>query len=178
MHLQDHIDQYAKELVGNWKKFGSFGWHDKPEDCELWCIIYTHNRDSEVLDRANHKSMLEAFDEFDEETIREERHGHWACGWTEGFAIKVYTDQSKAETTKAFKEYVNLALSLADYPILDEELYSRLECEENLENGLDCDGHPIDEDEDYDLGEEVEAECSEVEPSFTEEQINNLLSED
>ena len=53
----------------------------------------------------------------------------------DGFSIRVY--DSKGEITPAFRAYHELAERLADYPILDEEDYSRREYEETLRNIVD-----------------------------------------
>ena len=45
----------AKDAAGNWQDFKCFVWYrdrdlKKPED---WAVIYTHNRDSGLLDQSN-----------------------------------------------------------------------------------------------------------------------------
>ena len=71
----------------------------------------------------------------EEETadVRAEHHGHWACGWIDGYAIRVYRN---GQITEAFRAYHELAARLADYPVLNEEDFSRREYEATLENLL------------------------------------------
>lgn len=149
-----NLDELAKEAAGNWRKFGSFAWHDKPEDPQDWCIVYTHNRDSRLLEESNADMIakeLEPFMEGDDPDVIAEHHGHWACGWVDGYAIRVYrythipgdgfadggcayTMEECREITPAFKRWCELQEALSDYPVLDEEDYSRREYDATLEN--------------------------------------------
>jgi hypothetical protein len=130
------LETAAKEARGNWQKFDSFGWHDRPADAEEWAIVYTHNRDSDLLDQSNADAIEKAlapYMEGEEESadVRPEHHGHWACGWVDGYSIRVYRN---GEITPAFRAYHDLAQRLADYPVLDEEDHSRREYDATLEN--------------------------------------------
>lgn len=126
----------AKEAAGNWQRFGSFAWFrqrelKKPED---WAIIYTHNRDSGLLDQSNaaviHKAML-PFSEGDDPNVVFESHSHWAVGHVDGFSIHVF---KRGQITKAFRTYHELAERMADYLILDESDYSERELNATYEN--------------------------------------------
>jgi len=137
------LETAAREARGNWQGFDCFGWHDQPEDSEEWAIVYTHNRDSDLLDQSNADAIDEALAPFadgDSADVRAEHHGHWACGWIDGYAIRVYRN---GQITEAFRTYHELAARLADYPVLDEEDFSRREYEATLENlvseGFDSD---------------------------------------
>ena len=126
------FESMAKEAAGNWQKFESFGWHDAPEDGENWTVVYTHNRDSDLLAESNASAIEATMKEFDEETVIPQRHGHWACGWVEGYAIKVRgTDGT---ITPAFKAWCELEAALESYPVLDDENYSKREYEASIEN--------------------------------------------
>jgi len=130
------VETAAREARGNWQKFDCFGWHDQPEDSEEWAIVYTHNRDSDLLDQSNADAIDEALAPFadgDSADVRAEHHGHWACGWIDGYSIRVYRN---GQITEAFRAYHELAARLADYPVLDEEDFSRREYEATLENLL------------------------------------------
>lgn len=132
----DHAEDLAAKLIGNHRKFEAFGWGARPEDDENWTIVYTHNRDSDALDRSNAHVIAKALADFPETDVRAERHGHWAVGWVEGFAIRVRND--KGELTPAFLAYAELATALKDYPILDESHFSELETEEALATWENC----------------------------------------
>lgn len=141
MHLSDYISEKAPEAAGNWRKFDSFGWHAEPEEHpEDWCIVYTSNRDSDLLDQSNAAAIekeMARFQEGDDPDVVSESHSHWAVGHVDGYAIRVYRrgpDGERGETTEAFAAWCELALALEDYPVLDDEDHSRREYEATLEN--------------------------------------------
>ena len=126
----------AKAAAGNWQDFQCFVWFrdselKRPED---WSIIYTHNRDSGLLDQSNASVIEEAMKPFAEgqhPDVLFESHHHWAVGHVDGFSIRVF---KRGRITKAFKTYHELAQQMAEYPILDDEDYSTREYEATLEN--------------------------------------------
>jgi hypothetical protein len=124
----------AREAAGNWKSFDSFDWFAEPEDePESWAIVYTHNRDSGIADRCNAEVIAEALAGFDED-VKPESHGHFLCGWIDGFAIRVYRN---GEITEAFKRYHELTARLDDCACLDEMRLSEMEAEESAEGWND-----------------------------------------
>src|SRR5262249_51831509 len=120
---------------------------------------YCENRDSGLLAKSNAAEIakeLEHFTEGDNPDAVAERHSHWACGWIEGYAIRVYrqthipadgfadggaayTDEECLEITEAFRTWCYLQQRLADYPVLDESDYSKREYEVTLAN-IECEG--------------------------------------
>ena len=130
------IEDAAKEVAGNWRRFTCFVWDrdrelDNPDE---WAIIYTHNRDSGLLDLSNAEAICEAltpFSEADDPDVVYESHSHWAVGHVDGFSVRVFRD---GEITDAFKTYHNLAERMAEYPILDEGDYGEREYEAKVEN--------------------------------------------
>jgi len=125
----------AKAAAGNWREFQCFAWHRQPNDADNWAIVYTQNRDSELLDRSNAAAIEEAMQPYLGGDVVAEHHSHWACGWIDGYSIRVYR---RGRITRAFKAYHELAVRLADYPVLDEEDYSRREYEATIENLADA----------------------------------------
>jgi len=154
MRLGEVSLQEAAELArGNWRKFSSFGWHSHPDDCNEFAIIYTHNRDSGLLAQSNAVEIEKAlvpFMEGDNPDVIPECHGHWACGWIDGFAIRV---SRNGEITRAFCAYHELAERLADYPVLNEEDYSQREYDATLEN-IRSEGHYANREDNYVLPED------------------------
>jgi hypothetical protein len=120
----------AKAAAGNWREFDCFCWHRRPDDADQWAIIYTHNRDSGLLDQSNAHAIAEVLRPFPRNAVPENHH-HWACGWVEGFSIRVFR---RGRITRAFRTYHALAQRLADYPILDEQDYSSREYEATHKN--------------------------------------------
>ena len=130
------LDDAAHAAAGNYEKFSCFAWFrrselKKPED---WAVIYTHNRDSGLLDQSNASVIAKAmmsFTEGDDPNVVFESHHHWACGHIDGFSVRVF---KRGRITKAFRVYHELAERMADYPILDESDYSERESNATYEN--------------------------------------------
>jgi hypothetical protein len=133
------LEDAATEAAGNWKRFECFVWFRDSEitDPDNWSIIYTHNRDSGLLDQSNADASAEAMEPFtdgDDPDVVMESHSHWAVGHVDGFSIRVYRD---GEITEAFRKYHDLMEQVDGYPILDEENYSERELDATLENITD-----------------------------------------
>ena len=133
------LDEAALEVTGNWKRFNCFVWfRDREiEDPDNWSVIYTHNRDSGLLDQSNAAVITKAmtpFSETDDPDVVFESHNHWAVGHVDGFSVRVFKN---GKITEAFKAYHKLAERIAIYPILDETDYSESEVEATFENIAD-----------------------------------------
>jgi len=123
----------GEQAAGNWQKFDSFAWFEPVENPADVAIVYVSNRDSDILDRANAQAIAAELAAYIESgDVVEQRHSHRACGYVDGFAIRVYNDDGSI--TDAFRCWADLQSKLADYPILDESLYSELECEAQNES--------------------------------------------
>jgi len=110
----------------NWRKFDSFCWHDRPENADEFALVYTHNRDSGLIDQSNAHVIGEALAPFiDSGDVIPEHHGHFACGWVDGFAIRCGSDAERV--------YLELRDAMDDYPILDESHLGELEQEAQSE---------------------------------------------
>lgn len=130
------IEEAAQQAAGNWQEFTCFVWfrRDEINDPENWAILYTHHRDSGLLDQSNAsviQKALEPFTDADDPDVVFESHNHWAVGHIDGFSIRVVRD---GEVTDAFRKYHDLAEAMAQYPILDESDYSERELEATFEN--------------------------------------------
>lgn len=163
--LEDYAEALAIVAMGNWRRFDSFSWGDRPEDCERWAIIYTHHRDSGLLDLSNasvYERVLEA-EEY-EADVRSETHRHWARGWVAGFAIRVRDEQ--LQLTPAWLAYAELKMQQDVYAVLDENDFSDREYQAAIDviqselNGL---GH------DRERAGEVYGWLAENEPSELED---------
>jgi hypothetical protein len=58
------LEDAAKQAAGNWKSWTCFVWCRESEiaDTDNWAIIYTHNRDSGLLDQSNADAIAEALE--------------------------------------------------------------------------------------------------------------------
>jgi hypothetical protein len=152
------LEDAAKKAAGNWQRFKSFIWFRDQElvDAKHWAVIYTHNRDSGLLDQSNAfviRKSLEPFTDGDDPDVVMESHNHWAVGHVDGFSIRVFN--SDGTITSAFAAYHELAEQMDEYPILDEADYSNREHEATLENITDAGRQLKDE---FDLPEDWECE--------------------
>ncbi len=122
MELSEHVAELAAKAAGNWLKFESFAWDgSQRSDFNNWHIANTTNRDADIVTQSNHAALekaLAGFTSGDDPDVINHRASHWACGWVEGFEIRVY--RANGEVTEAFKAYAEFAAGLEDYAIADE----------------------------------------------------------
>lgn len=131
-------EEAAKQCANNHQKFESFCWHSAPEDCFNWMIAHTHSRDSDLLTESNADAIneeMKPFYEADDPDVRPHNAGHWAVGWVAGWEIRVYRESNGGlVVTDAFRKWCELQEQLENYPVLDEEDFSRREFEATLAN--------------------------------------------
>lgn len=121
MELKESIES----LKGNWMKFESFAWFHQPDDAPNWCIVYTSNRDSGIVAKSNaayfHKRLNPLVD--DTEDVLEFGANHWACGYVDGWAVRVV--DAAGNPTPAFKVLHELLNERDARDILDEDDYNQ-----------------------------------------------------
>lgn len=91
--------------------------------------LVTRNRDSDALVESNFRSALKALGG-ESESVVIHRFGHWACGWWESLSV--------SKSSPQFAAVEAMAERLEDYPVLDEEDFSQLECEQANQVWKDC----------------------------------------
>ena len=163
------LQEAANEAAGNWQRFHCFVWfrQSELEDPDNWAIIYTHHRDSGLLDQSNAAVIEKALEPFTDGDVVFESHDHFAVGHIDGFSIRVR--DTRKEITEAFRTYHSLAERMAIYPILDENDYSERELEATIENISDAAWRLKDDSELPDSWEwEVYSWLSENDPSEIE----------
>jgi hypothetical protein len=136
------LREAAKEAAGNWRHFRCFVWWREKEmdDADDWAIIYTHHRDSGLIDQSNGAVIREAllpFSEGKNPSVVFESHNHWLVGHIDGFSVQVFR---RGRITKAFQKYFELAKRMDDYPILDETDYSNREYESAFQGNCTSEG--------------------------------------
>jgi len=126
----DTEEQFAKEFAGNWGRAGG------PDSCwafneekhpEYWGLLLLVSRDTSEcsVEASNFAVMEKRFKKFltgKNPSLKEVRITHWACGWIDGFGIKVYQDKGK-KFTKAFLELIKIQQELERYSVLDDDDY-------------------------------------------------------
>jgi hypothetical protein len=134
------LEEAASQAAGNWKQYSCFCWDRlrKIDDPDDWAIIYTHHRDSGLLDQSNAAAIADAlrpFSDTENPDVVIESHSHWAVGDVDGFSIRVF---GSGKITAAFRAYHGLMERPDAYPVLDEADYGRREYEAALENIADA----------------------------------------
>ena len=94
-------------------------------DIGEFLVVIGRNRDSDTLEESNWIQALEMLGG-ESDTVQVHRFGHWACGWLEVLMIDP-ADEKASAIAQEIKD------RLADYPILNEEHYSRLQWERAAE---------------------------------------------
>lgn len=120
----------AEEAVGNWQKFESFAWFDRPPDEENCAIIPYVHRDSDLMTCSNASVVEKEVEDLPDAWI--EQASHWAVGWIAQVVVRVY--DGEGEITESFKRVCDLFWAIEDYPVLDDEDLSRREYEAAIEN--------------------------------------------
>jgi hypothetical protein len=128
------LEQFAEKSAGNHRRFDSFMWFARPESSDRWALVYTHSRDSGLLEKSNAAFIDRELEPFAEDAVVAESHSHFAVGYVDGFAIKVYDDNGSI--TPAFIRWYELNCRMEDYPLLDEDDYYQREVDATIDNIL------------------------------------------
>lgn len=147
------IEQLAQEMSGNWLSRDSFSWYGRDDNVDHnWSLYHYVNRGSDLLTQSNAVQILEIMAPYIRRgTVTKQHFNHWACGWIDALAIRVYT--SKGRITRAFETfYEDIYCALKNYPILDEEHFTELEQEAAYDNVFQALKYDISSDvENYEL---------------------------
>ena len=95
-----------------------------------WYVAAGRSRDSELIEESNWHAILEALGG-ESDTVAIERENHWACGWVEHLLIDP-ADTARVQLANELRERIE------NYPILDEEDYSRREDESCNQIWTEC----------------------------------------
>lgn len=132
----------AEEAVKETAELKDFGYHGEVDLGKTWAITFSMNRDSGLLEQSNYKTIKDDLEKRFPKDVSDERFNHWAVGWIDHLLVRMLDKRGKV--TKAGVAALEWQDKLEDYPVADEEDYSRLELEETLDNikfegGLDDD---------------------------------------
>ncbi len=128
---RDAIEALATQLADNERGFGSYvRWSDRRDMAHQWAVVNTSNRDADALTRSNARIIARELAPFLKQgrDVFATSASHWACGHVDGYEIRVYT--ATGQITRAFWTYALLAISLEDYPVLDEDDWSQEESDD------------------------------------------------
>ena len=94
------------------------------DDRQNWYVLpVSRTRDSGVFAESNFETALEIVGGERANVIEVHRFGHWGPGWFEIIIVN-------PRAGKTMKKAMEIECSLADYPVLDDEDFSRREWEE------------------------------------------------
>lgn len=88
-------------------------------------------RDSGPLDISNFETIKSDLETRFPDDVEVVHSSHWLVGWTDQLAVKVIDEDQNP--TEAFKAYIEWIDRLSEYPVADEEDYSRREYEDALD---------------------------------------------
>lgn len=131
------LEQLAQEMAGNWLSMDSFSWYSRDDNVDHnWGLYHYVNRDSDLLTQSNAVQILEIMAPYIKRgTVTEQHFNHWACGWIDALAIRVYRKDDKI--TRAFETfYEQVYCALEDYSVLNEDHWTELEQEAAYDNVL------------------------------------------
>jgi hypothetical protein len=116
-----------------YEKARDFSWHGDNDipDKERWGPTVAMHRDSGPLQISNFETISEDMIERFPEDTRVVHSSHWGVGWADQLFIRMYNDDGPTEAYEAAMEWNE---KLQDYPVADEEDYSRREYEDTIEN--------------------------------------------
>jgi hypothetical protein len=129
------VEDRASQAANNHAQFSCYVWFSncRPEDPERWTIVYTHHRDSDLLALSNACVIAREMEPFlESDDILLLHDSHWAIGWIDGYAIRVYCEDGTI--TEAFRKWCDIQERLEDYPLLDEDDHTSRELEDTLSN--------------------------------------------
>lgn len=140
---EDTLVKAAREALTRPSDFGYYG---RLPMFESWGFVFFQSAASDTLERSNFRVALAALQgravhddgdqaEDDDHTLYVQTVGasHWLVGAADHLAVRVLVDEGGPVTadnlTHTFVHAAELALSLQDYPALDESDWSELESE-------------------------------------------------
>ncbi len=150
----------------------TFDHHINIPDREDWLPApVSQTSDSPPSDRANFADALEALGS-ESDDVEVHRFGHWGPGWFEIIIVR--------PDTKAATELARMCYALANYPVLDDERYSKLCQDEYDENwkSYACKDFVAQIERKFrdDLTEEEEDLLDDRDPSLVREFFESLIT--
>lgn len=96
---------HAAALADNWHRQDLI-WDrsDQPPENEHWCLIGLETRDSDPEEQRKARQMKAKFKQYlADGTASCHRFKHWAYGWIESLAVKVWEGKASETPTPAFR---------------------------------------------------------------------------
>lgn len=116
------------------KKPDDFGYWGSKDMFVTWGFTgHDETGMARVLERANFKTISESLLEEFPNDFRIENYSHWACGHVDRLVCRILKEPGgiiEDNITEAFKAAIDWHISLENYPVADENVYSEMEVAE------------------------------------------------
>lgn len=122
----------AEQAVKDTANLQNFSYRGEVDLGRTWAITFSKHRDSGLLQQSNFDTVKADLEKRFPKDVSDERFDHWAVGWIDHLLVRML--DKKGKVTKAGKAALEWKNREEDYPVLDEEDYSRRELEATFEN--------------------------------------------
>lgn len=122
--------RYAREAVATYKKLPLL-MDERERLGPNWGDIIGRHRDSDALANSNFEVIEADLKKRFPDDVENHRFGHFAVGWVEELLVRMFNDNGKL--TPAGRAAVEWGVKIEDYPVADEDDFSRREFEESEE---------------------------------------------
>ena len=117
------------EILKSWlEKPSHFAYYGDNKDMfETWGYLpfgVVTRDDQDTLNLSNQQTILSEIQDINPKHIEIQSNGHWACGWVEQIAVKLFHN---GKPTKAGLKALELYRRIENYPVLDDSDYSERE---------------------------------------------------
>jgi hypothetical protein len=132
-------DQEARELLeqsSSERHARDFAYFGETPIGETWAWAISRTRDSDLLDESNWETITADMKKRFPKDVRVEEFSHWAVGWIKRLAVRMLN--RSGGVTAAGKAIIDWKRKLDDYPVADEEDYSRRDYESTMEHMKDA----------------------------------------
>lgn len=122
----------AEEAVKDTANLKDFSYRGEVDLGRTWAITFSKHRDSGLLQQANFDTVKADLEKRFPKDVSNEQFSHWAVGWIDHLLVRML--DRKGKVTKAGKAALEWKDREKDYPVLDDEDYSRRELEATFDN--------------------------------------------
>ena len=131
MDIADHAEDLVREFAGAaCKEPAVFDYDD--DILDNWVFFTLDNRDSDILAQSNADAIVAELEQWKGQDVIFGTASHWGFGWVDFAFVRPYDEHG--HLTLAMLSLAEMHCALSEYPILDEEDFSRREYERQLES--------------------------------------------
>lgn len=111
---------------------GDFSYEGEKDLGRTWAMTFSKNRDSRIVEQSNYDAIKGDLEKRFPNDVSDERFRHFAVGWIDWLLVRMLDKRGKV--TKAGIAALDWKNRLNDYPIADDEDFTRREFEATLDN--------------------------------------------